>query len=166
MGCTVITSDAGGLQAPIKNARHKYNDYLGEVGASSTALMMASYFDGSSKNIGVLLIDEGFDSMYIPPVNLAGVEALASYDGGIAVLNVTNPLKLQGKTLPLGVSLMHELGHAKQFIEQPAWFENHYKAATQRGNKESQLAIENDNVTRHEMPICKELSLPFRTKYD
>lgn len=166
MGCEVIKSGAGGLQAPIKNASHKFNDCLGEVGASSTAKMMAAYFDATAKNIGILMIDEGFDSMYIPPTNLAGVDELKKYDGGIAVLNVTNPMKIGTTTLPLGISLMHELGHAKQFLEKPSWFENHYKAATQNGNKESQLAIENDNVSRHEMPICKDMGLPFRTKYD
>ena len=166
MGCKVITAATGGLQEPISGAEARYETCLTEVNGSSTAKALQSFLSASPLSIGVLLIDEGFDSMYIPPSNLTSVPELKDYSGGIAVLNVDNPMKMSGKVLPLGVSLMHELGHAKQYIEKPSWFVGHYEAATKKSNKASQLEIENDNVQRHEQPICEELKLPFRTKYD
>ena len=35
-----------------------------------------------------------------------------------------------------------------------------------KGEKISQLVIENENVSLHEAPICDDLGLPFRKKYD
>ena len=69
---------------------------------------------------GVLLIDENFYSMNIPPFVIGG---LGGFHGGIAVVNIKIQMAIQDTLIRLGVSLMHELGHAKQYTENPVGFE-------------------------------------------
>lgn len=168
MTIEVIQTQVGGLAAPVGSASVKYLQFQEQVDGSSKAQEINMALSGAKLNIGVLLInnDAGFDSMYIPPKALEGDSALKRFDGGVAVLNIESILKITGVALPIGVSLMHELGHAKQYVEKPEWFTNQFLAATQKGSKEAQLAIENDNVQRHEKPICVELGKPHRDKYD
>jgi hypothetical protein len=33
------------------------------------------------------------------------------------------------------VTLLHEIGHARQWIEHPGWFDNDYRTQTQQGDK-------------------------------
>jgi Golgi nucleoside diphosphatase len=168
MGHTVIQGEVGSLAASIPRASHKFIDLLAEVGGSSTAQMIASYLDGASQNVGILFIKEGFDSMYIPPSAISSDPALVQFDGGVAVINIDSQMKIKGTAIPYGVSMMHELGHAKQYIEKPQWFEATYRAAMSHksGKNQPQLDIENDNLVRHEAPILKDMGLPFRLTYD
>jgi hypothetical protein len=177
MSITIIEGNTQGLQAPIANSRDSYAAYKQQVIASPTAQGLLASLEKSPKSVGVLLIDENFDSMYIPPFVFSGG---APFDGGIAVVNIKSPMTIKGSEIPLGVSLMHELGHAKQYIEAPVAFERKYKEAmgqkktdypseltrTRAGEKISQLIIENENVALHEAPVCDELGLPFRSRYD
>jgi hypothetical protein len=170
MAHEVIQAATGTLPAPIAKPSSTFIEYLGQVGTSSTAQMIAGFMDSTDKNIGILIIDNeaGFDSMYIPPSALKNDPPLVRFSGGIAVVNIESTMKIKGQVVPLGVSMMHELGHAKQYVENPAWFENTYAAAMRisSGPNKPKLDIENDNVTRHEAPILKDLGLPFRTTYD
>jgi hypothetical protein len=170
MAHEVIKAAVGGFPTPIAKAPSVFLDYLGQVGGSSTAQLIAVFMDEARENIGILFINNeaGFDSMFIPPSALASDGALGGFTGGVAVVNIESGMKFGGKAIPLGVSMMHELGHAKQFIERPAWFENNYAAAMKvtKGVNQPKLDIENDNLARHEAPILKELGLPFRLKYD
>jgi hypothetical protein len=63
--------------------------------------------------------------------------------------------KKMAVTYPPEITLLHELGHAKQFIE-GGWFD---------GSKDVK-DIEADNLRRHENPVCKEYGLLQRVKYD
>jgi len=191
---------------PVTNPGVWYAECEGHVKGSSTAMMILSYLTSHSSKIG-LLFTKSCDSKYHCAHEYAGAgEKLEKYTGGIAVVNVDNPLTLQKVELPLGVSMLHELGHAKQYLERPSWFYmlalvagGHYdetgeyeaehpteraaiaivltpkptgfnknpkpifkgSSATKKGKEE----IENDNLARHETPICKELKQPFRVKY-
>jgi len=165
MAIELIKKKEGGLAEPAKSVSHKFNQYLGQVGASSKAQQLAGFLDSSNNNVGVLIIDRDFDSMYIPPEALSKDVALSRFTGGVAVLNVNSIMKIKGNAMPLGISLMHELGHSAQYISKPQWFYNKYKLAI-NNNQEAKLLIENDNVTRYEKPICRELGLSYRDKYD
>ena len=184
MTLTVITQHLDGLVDPIDGSTEKFNEYMEQVFPSSVAINIYHSLNGSGYTIGVLLIDQTANSMYIPPFifNGGGV-----YSGGVAVLNVLHPLKIGGRELPLGVSLIHELGHALQYIENPIEFTTAFEAAQSASGARmkfnitdvegraltkyykitdiAKLEIENDNVARHEAPICDELGLPFRKKY-
>jgi|ERR1017187_9955385 hypothetical protein len=170
MAHEVIQTAIGSFPTPIAKPSSVFLDYLGQVSASSTAQLIAVFMDEAKQNIGILFINNegGFDSMFIPPSALAADNALTGFTGGVAVVNIESGMKISGKAIPLGVSMMHELGHAKQYIEKPAWFENNYAAAMKvtKGVNQPKLDIENDNLARHEAPVLKELGLPFRLKYD
>ena len=131
--------------------------------------MIVAYLDGASRmNVGILFIDSGFDSMYIPPTAMSDDPRLAELTGGVAVINIHSQMTIGGKAIPIGVSMMHELGHAKQYIQEPVLFEIYYNSAMSitSGKNIPQIAIETDNLITHEAPILQELGLPFRTKYD
>jgi hypothetical protein len=178
MTISVIESPIEGLVPPLPKSKELYAVYQQEVIGSGTARSLIAFLERSPKSVGVLIIDDQFDSMYIPPCQLSG--GSAAYDGGIAVLNIKSPTKILDTVLPLGIPLMHELGHAKQYLEAPAEFEQKFLEATgqvsvsyprgltkgKSGKTISQLILENENVSIHEAPICDDLGLPFRKKYD
>jgi hypothetical protein len=65
---------------------------------------------------------------------------------------------------PPEITLLHELGHAKQYIENPAWFGSNGPSGQLAGSKETK-EIEADNLKRHENPVCKEYGLLQRVNY-
>jgi hypothetical protein len=184
MTLTVITESLPELIPPIALSFEVFNQCKTEVGKSSVARGIFEILEESAFIIGVLIINREVDSMYIPPFQF---NASGTYSGGIAVLNTTSPLQIEGVTLPLGVSLIHELGHAVQYMEDPNAFESKFTTAQSGSSETTQfnitdsegkaltkdikntlialLSIENDNVARHEAPVCNDLNLPFRKKY-
>ena len=60
-------------------------------------------------------------------------------------------------TYPPEITLLHELGHAKQFIE-GGWF-------GADGPARDVADIEADNLKRHENPVCKDYGLLQRLNY-
>jgi hypothetical protein len=144
---------------------------LGEIGKSSTARLIADVLDGTDKKIGILLFDAAYDSMYQPPSILEG-STKKDYTGGVVLVNIKSQMTIKGKVLPIGVSLLHEMGHAKQYIERSIWFEGKFKEVVRMnfgGNRKSNPAkyeIEDQNIQFHEKPVCIDLGLPWREKYD
>lgn len=65
--------------------------------------------------------------------------------------------------IPSLVCLFHELGHAKQFHENPIWFE---ATLSVRDENSVPYQIEYDNLHRHEDPLLRELGLPIRQRYE
>jgi len=173
--------------APVRNSKGRYDTIYGQVTGSSTAAMIISYLTSSPKCVGVyfsMMEDGGLDSMYFDPKSASACNsALSKYDGGIALVALDNPMWIGRVQIPLGVSMMHELGHAKQYLEKPAWYEalvdivknNNVSPQIAESLKETQkytkpaqdakMAIELDNITRHEGPICTEMGKPVRTSY-
>lgn len=184
MTLSVITQNVEGLVAPVPKSGDAFAGCKQEVIASTVAQKVFATLEQSALKIGVLFVNEGVDSMYIPPFQYDGG---GTYSGGVAVVNTTNPLKIGDTTLPLGVSLIHELGHAVQYLQDPSGFKSKFesvqsgssattkfsitnaegKALTKyiKNTLVAQLSIENDNVARHEAPVCDDLGLPFRKKY-
>jgi hypothetical protein len=84
------------------------------------------------------------------PSALAGGTA-GKYTGGIAVVNINTPMSIKGSQIPLGVSLLHEVGHAKQCIDNLGWYEglytkileNNVRAAEGRVTKERDAFVSN-----------------------
>ncbi|MDA1265810.1 MAG: hypothetical protein O2816_12080 [Planctomycetota bacterium] len=63
------------------------------------------------------------------------------------------------------VLLFHELGHAAQWATRREWFQGsaqRSKAAKEPYHRE----IEQDNLTRHEVPFSQEMGLPYRRRYE
>jgi hypothetical protein len=67
-------------------------------------------------------------------------------------------------TYPPEITLLHELGHAKQYIENPGWFGSIGPGGAVPGSMETK-DIEADNLRRHENPVCKDYNLLQRVNY-
>ena len=65
---------------------------------------------------------------------------------------------------PPEITLIHEIGHAKQYIETPEWFGSNGPTGPVAGTKETK-DIEADNLKRHENPVYKEYGLLQRVAY-
>lgn len=77
--------------------------------------------------------------------------------------------KISGKketvVYPPEIVLLHEIGHAKQYIENPSWFgKKGVDQAIIEGSK-TVVEIEADNLRRHEHPVCQEYGLKQRQNY-
>lgn len=145
MGLQLIDKAIGGLAGPMSQYYANYVSALTTIYASSTAQSILSFLRSSDKAVGILLLDMsgGYDSMHIPASVLSGDGATKVFTGGVAVLNVENPLTIRGTVIPLGVSLLHELGHAKQNIERTEWYEAKY-AECMRGDDAIAKLVESD----------------------
>ena len=183
MTINIIKTSVQGL-SPVSNAAERYAACKAEVIGSKTAKYIFARLEEASNKFGVLVLDSGCDSMYVPPFkNKEG-----GHDGGFVILNVDNPLIISGTTLPLGISLIHELGHAVQWVDDPSRFETLFEQATNaldspsmavvkeskwggttvvtKGGRAAQLVIENSNVAAHEATTCNELGLTYRSNYE
>ena len=66
---------------------------------------------------------------------------------------------------PPEITLIHELGHAKQYIEDTSIFASKTVDGLVTEGSKSIDDIEADNLKRHENPVCKEMGLYQRVKY-
>ncbi len=185
MTINIVKTSINGLP-PVPKPDDAYATYKAQVIGSKTAQYVFSRLEKAPQKFGVLIVNSGsgVDSMYVPPFNCSD----DGHDGGFAILNVDSPLVISDQTLPLGISLIHELGHAVQWLDAPDRFETLFKqaqgqidsssmnivAATKwggttvvvKGNRTAQLVIENSNVAAHEATTCVELDLPYRSNYE
>jgi hypothetical protein len=128
---TTLTVAGGPLTPPLTaNLKATYLKIWGELMGSSKAQEILSFLNSSAALVGVLIVDGGSDSLHMAPSAMAGGTA-AKYTGGVAVVNINTPMKIKGTDIPLGVSLLHELGHAKQAIENAIWYEDLYSKILQ-----------------------------------
>ena len=177
MTVELITNQVEGCYTPIGNSKHVLDTCKQEVTASSTAKVINGYLAETGKLVGIIFTNDA-DSCHVPSHCLEAAPSLSRFTGGIAVVNPTGQLVPGGKwvgqthsstPLPLGVSLYHELGHAMQNVQTPEWYEEMTKSflfsGTPKDKKFVQLEIEHQNMAQHEIPICRELGLPYRMKY-
>ncbi|MGA3400411.1 MAG: hypothetical protein ABSC95_14420 [Acetobacteraceae bacterium] len=66
---------------------------------------------------------------------------------------------------PSEIVLIHELGHAKQYIENPGWFASQGGGGAVVAGSKTTAEIEADNLRRHEHPVCKDYGLLQRQNY-
>jgi uncharacterized protein (DUF697 family) len=149
---TTLTVGGGPLTAPLSaNLKAKYIEIWGQVVNSSKAQEIISFLQLSDKIVGVLVVDSGGDSLHMAASAMAGGTA-AKYTGGIAVVNITSPMTIGGTVIPLGVTFLHEIGHAKQNIENAVWYTDLYEKILRNntisgkgtGGKLKDLYIAND----------------------
>ena len=67
---------------------------------------------------------------------------------------------------PSEIVLLHEIGHAKQYIENPGWFGSQGIGGAIVAGSKTTIEIQADNLRRHEVPVCKEYGLPQRQNYN
>lgn len=64
------------------------------------------------------------------------------------------------------MGLIHELGHARQYLFYHTWFMYHYNNAIDNKNNKSRLIIEEDNLLTVESVVARQLGENVRWKYD
>jgi len=66
------------------------------------------------------------------------------------------------------IALLHEIGHAVQWIEKTAWYITHVNTAMGggKGADAAKLEVENDNIDSHETPVARELKEGTRANYN
>jgi hypothetical protein len=67
--------------------------------------------------------------------------------------------------LPPEITLIHELGHFKQWIEDPGIFASRGTDGAITHGHTAVKDLEADNLKRHEVPVCKEMGLRQRQNY-
>jgi hypothetical protein len=178
MTVELITQQIEGCYAPLGNSGNILATCKQEVTMSSTAKQIDIYLAETGKLVGIIFTNDA-DSCHVPAHCLENAPSLSKFTGGIAVVNPSGQLKPGGKwegqtgrnggDLPLGVSLYHELGHAMQNVQTPEWYDEMTKkflySGSPKDKKFVQLEIEHQNMAQHEIPICRELGLPYRMKY-
>ncbi len=67
---------------------------------------------------------------------------------------------------PPELVLLHEIGHAKQYLEDPGRFSKEVAGGQVQPGTWKSTEIEADNLERHERPVAEELGLRVRQNYD
>lgn len=118
--------------------------------------------------VGVYFITNYSDSLYYSPEVLkkASDEMSNLYSGGIAVINVKSPMRINNNEY-LHISFIHELGHSYQRVigmfnyQQKSYIELEEDAIKEKSNgtpsnkNNSMIIIENDNIQGCEQIVCK-----------
>ena len=154
---------------PYTAASSLFKESLDKLRAkSSTARGIVDFVEKDKTQVQLLVTD--VDGAFGPKNNEYG------FDGPCIVWNPgghfkTNGAEITGSfpsgapkfdkklavTYPPEITLLHELGHAKQFIE-GGWF-------GPDGPLKDVAEVEADNLKRHENPVCKDYGLLQRVKY-
>ena len=134
---------------------------------SATALEIMDYVDSSEKVIHVVGMRGGyqcFNSTEGPEKDLPVV--FVDLDGKLTVNVRTahnlhlDPNDCQGNVLPLDnkIALLHEFGHAKQWIEKPLMFDNHFVGGGDKSKKFEFAAAIRQRASEviHRCPKCGE----------
>jgi hypothetical protein len=66
------------------------------------------------------------------------------------------------------IALLHEIGHAVQWIKKTDWYISKVSTAMGGGSdsQAAKLAVENDNIETHETPVARELKEGVRKDYN
>lgn len=167
----VSREKAGTLNYPLSNmvpcpdSDALYSGYKQTLSKSKTAMKIISQLDTLDNIIGLLISNNAPDCTYTPPSCLK----LSDYgfDGGLAIVNpdlkITFSVGKEYIKLPSEISLVHELGHAFQYLILGNPYKKYldeWTIGVDAWNKVS-MSVENPNVKEHEAPVCKELKLPY-----
>ena len=96
--------------------------------------------------------------------------------GGVITWDCSTNKTINGKQGE-EIGLIHEMGHAIQYMENRAWYKTYTRIChdlisrgreqnTNSRKQNAKLVIENDNIKRHETPVAQELKQGWRDKYD
>ena len=157
-----------GADLPCDKGRDMPDDITAVMKASKTAAAIFEYVKSHKETITLCFFECPYKQAY-GPVFINGAvfdEEMKTVWFNLSV-DVFNADAKSAGTLVVPPSLVffHEFGHAKQWLENAA----QYKTWSDEGfgglgyNKK----IEDDNLQRHEWPICDEMSpsFPRRTNY-
>ena len=174
----LVLASRGGSKVPYSSASTLFADALGKLRQKSpTAAQVINFVEKSpAAEIQVLVAEvAGAFGPYSPEWAFLG--PCIVWDAGgvfktkgaeITGYRDSGAPKYAGAkrtvTYPPEITLLHELGHALQYIENPGWFGSNGPGGPVAGSKETK-DIEADNLKRHENPVCREYGLLQRINY-
>lgn len=105
-----------------------------------------------------------------------------SLKGGVVTWDPTYSLSVNGAKQQPYMALAHELGHVVQYMDNRGWYRSYTRlylgrldpkfdclgrsaSQLEQAKKNAQLVIENDNISKHEAPIARQLGQPVRESY-
>lgn len=157
----------------------KYNDAVAYLRQSSAAAALLDFLSGGEEV--TLLCTTDTTSSFFPAeiVKQAG----CNVRGSLVTWNPFDSLNVNDikRNKPVGrsrvpnsnvsrgaqspaVGLIHEFGHARQYMLKRDWFMTHYRAASS-GSDSDRLIIENDNLLTVESVVARQLNEGVRWKY-
>lgn len=167
-------ASALGLPPPLAKAVQYYLDLEKRLFQSKTAMGIMGLLEKSDHNYYVLVCES--TAMYLDHDHL---KSAIGFNGGIAVIWPNDEIQLgAGKKTYGEISLIHELGHALQWQQNPLWYRGHTRRSTPelkgggatlatspKDTKDSKYVVETHNVFNHEWPVCDELGIEKRPDY-
>jgi hypothetical protein len=165
---------------PLPNSKELYDEAVNYLLQSSAATGLLHFLQGHTEIISVLC-------MSLPRAGFSPKEWVAQYTKGVQGSLVTwCPLKSIGVTdrlasKPVGrqrspggdavegtqspaMGLIHEFGHARQYLLKNVWFMNLFNQVL-KGDDEAMLALENDNLLTVESVVARQLGEGVRWQY-
>ena len=165
---------ATGSLTPVPNARQRITGALGRLEKSNRARLILGKLRMSDQTFHILAT-ESFPPMFLHKEYLAAQPV--GVHGGLVVWFPTDFSKVRWGTgkQNADIKLIHELGHAYQWETKHAWYMQRVQPvimAKRAGQTLDQNLtrlrdeVENDNITKNETPVAKELHQGWRDSYD
>jgi hypothetical protein len=159
-------SFSSGIGLKLPDAVKVYMAARTALAGSKTAQEILKYVDGHATEIQ-LVVCPGAEGEMLFPGELQGLNTpTVIWDPNKYFLFYSNVAKVHNvvyadlNSYQPAIVLIHELGHAKQWLSNPAQHEARFK----RG-PEGIAEIEAENLAIHEGPVAQELGLPVRKHY-
>jgi len=168
MALSLMTGDTSALgfsQDP--RAKDYFDNALAYLAGSGTAAKLIDKVTKHGRDTAVLVAKDCFP-MFCH-------YEMASQHGFTTAVIVWDPVGLisaradkQCTFQSPAIALLHEIGHAVQWIDKTGWYINLVNTAMQGGKAgdTAKLAVENDNIDSHETPVARELGEGTRKDYN
>jgi hypothetical protein len=168
MGLKLMTGDTSNLgfdQDP--KAKEYYANAVAYLQGSGTAKTIMATVESHSKDTLVLVAKDCF-----PMFCHYEMAAQHGFDGSVIVWDPVGLISARADTQCTyqspAIALLHEMGHAVQWIKKTSWYISQVTAAMGggQGAQAAKLAVENDNIDTHETPVARELKEGIRKDYN
>ena len=170
---TIVLAHRGSAGIPYGTASEHLAAAISELSAKSvTAKGIIEFVQRSAVEINIVVTQQpGAFGPYCEPFGFEGpcilwdpTSPFSTRATDITGYRANGTAMFGKKTVtsyPASIVLIHELGHAKQYIEDKTLFCTKTTPA-----RESTDFVEADNLKRHENPVCKDMGLLQRVKYN
>ena len=171
MTIILMTQATNPFPSPITDAQRLYDNAVSRLKGSARAKTVIDALQAASEKFYVCPTTES------TPMFMHKEWCIEhGLDGGIAAWHPNDSIKVPNGspgTQDAAVCLLHELGHAHQWLTKREWYTqrvNKIKASgfnlSDKGIKSLRDEVENDNIKENETPVAKQLGQGWRDKYD
>jgi hypothetical protein len=168
VGLSLMTGDTSALgfdQDP--KAKDYYSTAMAYLGGSASAKSLIDKVTKHGRDTYVLVAKDCF-----PMFCHYEMAAQHGFTGSVIVWDpvglISARADLQCTFQSPAIALLHEIGHAVQWIDKASWYIANVNTAMGggKGGDAAKLEIENDNIDTHETPVARELKEGTRANYN